>query len=329
MMSSPGCGPMSARVEPSPAPRAGRRGGSRRRPESRRPAGGHAGALRPPVGRVAVRSFVRVEAGRGRLPCATVAEPAGQHPAGQLRVELDGEVAPEHECLGRRLVARDLACVRRELPPVVVPLEPRSRGHQRVVVGLAPRPSRSRGCSRRSRRRRGWRPAAVRRSRCRGRARRPRRPGAAARSPGRTQLPMTSSYADHGAPIGTTASKRVKSGNSVVTRAQGTTPQGQPGASSGRSHARRSARRRGPAARRGRAGSPRSCMTDPSQVVAVLAELPVGHPVGEALELVAFVGDERARRTPGPAGRTGRCLPGGRRSPSAGPRAASRPWTVS
>src|SRR5689334_8994186 len=102
---------------------------------------------------------------------------------------------------------------------------------------------------------------------------------------GSTQLPISAwSYADQGEPSTTTASKPVKSGNAVVTPgawklSAGTTRWSvtvQPRA------ANRSAT--GPA---GEAWSWWTIRT--LEVVAVLTELPVGHPLAEALQLVALV----------------------------------------
>jgi hypothetical protein len=77
---------------------------------------------------------------------------AGGKPAGQdcwchLGVELHGEVATQHESLGRLRVAGDLRGCSRQLPAVVVPLEPKPRTDQGLIVGddLCPSQLRRRG----------------------------------------------------------------------------------------------------------------------------------------------------------------------------------------
>ena len=182
-----------------------------------RPARGrHRPARRPGPGPPAPRPRSRRTA-PGSRPAHGLAYPPlssqpVQHARGQLGVELHGQVAAQHEGLRRGRVARDLRGPRRQLPAVGVPLEPRAAWHQLGIVGVQLDPAEL-GV------RRGGDAAAVRQ-----REQLAAEADAEHRDPGAvglaqqvqlrpTQEPTSSSsYADQGAPIGTTRSNPVTSG---------------------------------------------------------------------------------------------------------------------
>ena len=152
------------------------RPGTRRRAGRRRP--------RPPPGARATRSAApRRRRSRARASCsASALRPAGHDLDGGLRVELHAEVRAEPERLRGVGRARELGGAGRRAEALVVPLEPRSRGHDARIVGLDLAPSELRPPAPARRARRAPRQGPGRRSRGRAPAPRARRRARAARA---------------------------------------------------------------------------------------------------------------------------------------------------